>query len=113
MKKTHEKLLIAALAGLVIASAAALAVQPSLASGYAVDAPAAVTGVESSDVLNIRLWPASFSQKVGALEPEVTVWVERCIVSPQHGADWCLVERGDQKGWVNASFLSLNYDTDI
>lgn len=113
MKKTHEKLLIAALAGLIIASAAAFAIQPSMAAGYDVDAPAAVTGVGASDVLNIRLWPASFSQTTGALEPEVTVWVERCIAAPQHGSDWCLVQRGAQRGWVNASFLAMNYDADI
>jgi hypothetical protein len=33
MKKQHEKILIAALAGLVIAGAAAFAIQPGLASG--------------------------------------------------------------------------------
>lgn len=113
MNRNHEKLLVAVLAGLVIASAAAFAVQPAMAEGYDVGAPARVSGVKSSDVLNVRKWPASYSRKVGELEPEVHVWVERCIVAPQGGADWCLVERGDEYGWVNSRFLTLSYDDDI
>ena len=113
MQKTHEKLLVAALAGLVIASAAAFAVQPALAAGYYVDGPAQVTGVKKWDVLNVRKWPASYSRKTGELAPRVTVWVERCIVAQDEGSDWCLVERADQKGWVNSSFLTLLDDADI
>ncbi len=113
MIKSHEKLLVAALAGLVIAGAAALAVSPALAAGYDVDAPAQVTGVKKWDTLNMRKWPASYSKKVGELSPKVHVWVERCIVSDGGGADWCLVERGPQKGWVNSRYLTLAYDDDI
>lgn len=113
MNKNQEKLLVATLAGLVIAGAAAFAIQPALAAGYNVDSPALVTGVASDDTLNVRMWPASYSEKVGAFEPETSVWVERCIVSPQGGSDWCLIERQDIKGWVNAKFLSQIYDADI
>lgn len=113
MNRTHEKLLVATLAGLVIAGAAAFAIQPATAAGYQVDGPAEVTGVKSWDVLNVRRWPASFSAEVGALEPHSSVWVERCIVSPQGGSDWCLVEQQDTRGWVNARFLSQIYDADI
>jgi hypothetical protein len=113
MNKSHEKLLVATLAGLVMVGAAAFAIQPALAAGYDVDGPAQVTGVQSWDVLNVRKWPASFSQKTGELEPKVHVWVERCIIAPQGGSDWCLVERGETYGWVNASFLQPVYDTDI
>lgn len=113
MNKNQEKLIVAALAGLVIAGAAAFAIQPALAAGYNVDSPALVTGVKNWDMLNARLWPASYSQQVGAFEPKSSVWVERCIVSPQGGADWCLVEQQDTKGWVNAKFLTMIYDADI
>ena len=85
MNRNHEKLLVAALAGLVIASAAAFAIQPAVAAGYDVEAPAQVTGVADWDVLNVRKWPAPHSKKVGALEPETSVWVERCIVAPPGG----------------------------
>jgi uncharacterized protein YraI len=112
MNAKHEKLLIATLAGLIIAGAAAFAVQPALASGYSVETPARVTGVADWDVLNVRLWPASYSQQVGSLEANSTVWVERCITFTKT-SDWCLVEQGDQRGWVNASFLELLYDVDI
>lgn len=112
MNRTHEKLLIATLAGMIVAGAAVFAVQPAIAAGYDVDAPAQVTGVKSWDVLNLRKWPASYSQKTGALAPKVHVWVDRCIVKDD-GADWCLVERGSQSGWVNSRFLTLAYDTDI
>lgn len=112
MKKQHEKLLVAGLAGLIIASAAAFAVQPAMAAGYRVEAQAQVTGVAKWDRLNIRKWPASYSQKVGSLQPKTHVWVERCIEADT-GADWCLVERGAKKGWVNARFLTLTEDWDI
>lgn len=113
MQKSHEKLLVAALAGLVIASAAAFAVQPALAAGYYVDGPAKVTGVKHWDVLNVRKWPASYSRKTGELEPRVHVWVERCIIAEDEGSDWCLVERGPQKGWVNSRFLTFLDADDI
>lgn len=106
MKKHHEQLLVAALAGLVILGAAGFAVQPSMAAGYTVDAKAQVTGVAKWDQLNMRKWPAAYSQQIGALQPNTHVWVNRCIVAEQ-GADWCLVERGMRKGWVNSKFLTL------
>lgn len=113
MNRTHEKLLVAALAGLVIASAAAFAVQPALASGYDVEAPAVVTGVQHWDVLNVRKWPASYSKRIGALAPQSSVWVERCIEAPQGASDWCLVEAAGTRGWVNARFLTPIEDWDI
>ena len=113
MNRQQEKLLVATLCGLVIAAAGAFAVQPAMAAGYHVDQLAKVTGVAHWDHLNVRKWPASYSQKTGALKPKVHVWVERCIISENGGSDWCLVERGAQKGWVNSSFLTLAYDNDI
>ena len=113
MNKHHEKLLVAALAGLIVASAAAFAISPAMAEGYSVDDQAQVTGVAPWDVLNMRKWPASYSKKVGALEPGVHVYVERCIVGEIGSADWCLVQRGEQKGWVNSRFLTVATDWDI
>ena len=113
MNKNQEKLLVATLAGLIIAGAAAFAIQPAFAAGYDVESPAQIVGVKHWDVLNARKWPASYSQKVGAFEPKTSVWVERCIVSPQGGSDWCLVEQQDTRGWVNAKFLNMAYDWDI
>ncbi|HQZ13706.1 MAG TPA: hypothetical protein PK286_12565 [Devosia sp.] len=113
MKKNHEKLLIATLAGLVITAAAAFAVSPALAAGYSVDGPARVTGVAKYDTLNLRKWPASYSQLIGKLAPKSHVWVVRCIEQPGT-SDWCLVERGSKSGWVNSRFLRLlDEDWDI
>lgn len=105
MNRNQEKLLIATLAGLVIAAAAAFAVTPSFAAGYTVDLTARVSGVASWDVLNVRKWPASYSQKTGALEPEAVVWVERCIII-ENASDWCRIERGELGGWVNSKYLT-------
>ncbi len=107
MKKSHEKLLIATLAGLVITAAAAFAVSPALAAGYHVDAQAQVTGIDDWDVLNVRKWPASYSQKVGEFENHDYVWVIRCRTF-ESSSDWCLVERGDDYGWVNSSYLEID-----
>lgn len=113
MNKRHEKLLIATLAGLVITAAAAFAVSPAMAAGYFVDAPARVSGVAKNDVLNMRKWPASYSRLVGELSPKSTVWVIRCIEKGDT-SDWCLVERGDDSGWVNSRFIELlDEDWDI
>lgn len=108
MKRSHESLLIASLAGLVIVSAAAFAVVPASAAGYEIDQKAQVTGVADWDQLNVRKWPAHYSQKTGVLEPQSWVWVERCIEVP-NASDWCKVEVGNQLGWVNSGFLTV-YD---
>jgi uncharacterized protein YraI len=113
MKSHHEKLLIGVLAGLVVAGAAVFAVQPAMAAGYDIDAPARVVGVHSWDQLNVRKWPAPYSQQTGALQSNAHVWVERCIIAPTGGSDWCLVEADEERGWVNARYLELAYDTDI
>ena len=112
MNKAQEKVLVATLCGLVVTTAAGFAVQPAMAAGYSVDTLAQITGVAHWDQLNVRKWPASYSQKVGAFEPGVHVWVERCI-EMQQSSDWCLVDRGDTKGWVNSRFLTPVYDWDI
>lgn len=100
---------LALFAGLLITSVAAIAVTPVLAAGYPVDAKAEVTGVADWDVMNVRKWPAHYSQKIGALEAGTFVWVERCIEVPG-SSDWCKVERADTYGWVNSRFLTLTDD---
>lgn len=108
MNKAQHNLIAATLCGLVITAAAALAVQPAMAAGYTVDVPAQVTGVAQWDTLNVRKWPASYSQKTGALRPGARVWVERCI-TVENSSDWCLVNRSSTKGWVNSRFLTPLY----
>lgn len=105
MTRQFEKLFVAAFAGILIVSAAAFAVTPAMAAGYSVDMTARVSDVAEWDVLNVRKWPAHYSQKVGALKPETYVWVDRCIIK-EDAADWCLVERGDVAGWVNSRYLA-------
>jgi SH3-like domain-containing protein len=112
MNKAQEKVLVAALCGLVLTAAAGFAVQPAMAAGYQVEQPARVSNVAHWDQLNVRKWPASYSQKIGALRPDTSVWVERCITVPK-SADWCLVKRQDVSGWVNSRFLTPMQDWDI
>lgn len=112
MNKHQEKVLVAALCGLVVTAAAAFAVQPAMAAGYQVEQLARVTGVAHWDQLNARKWPASYSQKVGAFDPGSHVWVERCIEATS-GADWCLVDGQYTKGWVNSRYLTVVQDRDI
>lgn len=112
MNKAQEKVLVASLCGMILTAAAAFAVQPAMAAGYQVETLAQVTGVAQWDQLNVRKWPASYSQKIGALEPGLHVWVERCI-EVKNSADWCLVGRGGTNGWVNSRFLTRVHDWDI
>lgn len=112
MNKQQEKVLVASLCGLVIVAAGAFAVQPAMAAGYSVDQLAQVTGVAQWDNLNVRKWPAAYSQKVGAYQPGSHVWVDRCIEA-QTGADWCLVDGQGISGWVNSKYLTVVSDWDI
>lgn len=112
MNKRQEKVLVAALCGHVITAAAGFAAQPAMAAGYHVDQPARVSNVAKWDVLNVRKWPASYSRKIGALRPNTTVWVERCI-EVANSADWCLVERQNTRGWVNSRYLTPLEDWDL
>lgn len=112
MNKSQEKVLVAMLCGLVITAAGAFAVQPAVAAGYTVDQVAQVNGVAQWDQLNVRKWPAAHSRKVGAFAAGSHVWVERCIES-NSGADWCLVDARDTKGWVNSRYLSVVTDRDL
>lgn len=105
MNKAQEKVLVAMLCGAIVTTAAGFAVQPAMAAGYAVDGPARVTGVAQWDHLNVRKWPASYSQQTGFLRAGAQVWVERCI-EVRNSSDWCLVERNSTKGWVNSRFLA-------
>jgi uncharacterized protein YraI len=112
MNKRQEKVLVAALCGLVVTAAAGFAVQPAMAAGYTVDQLAQVTGMQAWDHLNVRKWPASYSQQVGAYAPGSHVWVDRCIQA-QSGADWCLVDGQGMTGWVNSRYLTLRHDWDL
>lgn len=112
MNKQQEKVLVAALCGLVITAAGAFAVQPAMAAGYPVDQLAQVTGVAHWDQLNARKWPAAHSQQVGGFAAGAHVWVERCIKA-QSGSDWCLVDAQDTKGWVNSRYLTVVHDWDL
>lgn len=102
-----KNLAVALAAGLVIAAAAGLAIGPAMAAGYDVDDTARVDNVPWWDVLNVRKWPAHYSQQVGALEPDTWVWVERCI-SYEDRSDWCKVENGNAAGWVNSRYLAFS-----
>lgn len=110
MTNNVDKLMVATIAGLVIATAAAFAVTPANAEGYNVDAKAQVTNIVWYDHLNVRKWPAHYSQKTGALMPNSWVWVERCI-QVENSSDWCKVENGNNYGWVNSKFLNVYAQT--
>jgi hypothetical protein len=56
MTRTHEKLLIGILAGIIIVGAGAFAVQPALAGKAGVRAGSDLTG-PSYDILTLRLLP--------------------------------------------------------
>ena len=105
MTKAQEKVLVAVLCGAIMTAAAAFAVQPAMAAGYNVNTPAQVSGVAQWDNLNVRKWPASYSQQTGVLRPGAQVWVERCI-EVRNSSDWCLVQRNSTRGWVNSRFLT-------
>ena len=54
MTKNHEKLLVAALAGLIIAGAALFAIQPAVAQSFGMKGPSQLV-LPSEQVLTLRL----------------------------------------------------------
>jgi uncharacterized protein YraI len=108
MNRTHGQLVAAAFAGLLIAGVAAYAVGPALAAETPAGLLAQVTGVGSTELLNVRMAPGGDAWMVGTLAPGASVWVDRCTTEAAGGADWCLIESGQTHGWVNARFLSLS-----
>lgn len=60
-----------------------------------------VYGVAEDDVLNVRMGPSAETDVVGAI-PAAARGVR--MAGACEGM-WCLVEFGDQKGWVNRSYL--------
>ena len=105
MSLSSNLTLPAVIGGIFLLIASGVFAPPAQARGYTVQTAAQVTGVASWDHLNVRRWPAHYSAQVGQLPPWTSVWVERCI-EVDNSSDWCLVERGPTRGWVNSQFLS-------
>ncbi len=80
-----------------------LAASEASAAGYYVNASAQTSNFPNWDVLNIRKWPASHSQKVGHVNLHQNVYVQRCII--KNGSDWCKVSSGWKSGWVNGRYI--------
>jgi uncharacterized protein YraI len=107
MNRTHGQLVAAAFAGLLIAGVAAYAIGPALAGETPAGLLAQVTGVRSTELLNVRMAPGGDAWTVGTLAPGASVWIDRCTIEAAGESDWCLIESGETHGWVNARFLSL------
>ncbi len=111
MKANLKNLIVAIATGLVIIGAAAFSISPAMAHGqdsigYDVGVAGQVVNVAYWDKLNVRKWPASYSQKIGEFAPDTIVYIERCIKRP-HVSDWCKVGRDNVYGWVNSRYLAI------
>jgi len=63
MKQHHENLLIATLAGLVVAGAAAMFIAPVSAADHTKDTVGRVVNAKDWDQLNMRNWPAQYAPR--------------------------------------------------
>ena len=106
MNANLKNLIATTAAGLLILGAAAFSITPAAAEGYDVGLAGQVVNVQSWDHLNVRKWPAYYSQKIGAFAPGTYIYIERCIVKV-NAADWCKVGRDNTYGWVNSRYLKL------
>ncbi len=63
--------------------------------------PLKVAGVASDDVLNVRRGPAEHFPPVGSLPPQAqgVILLGRCL------SEWCPVQHGPIRGWVNSYYL--------
>lgn len=83
----------------------------SKAEGYLANHEAYVISVAPWDSLNIRMWPAYYSQKIGEIPHDgQDVWVQRCVVQPHNSSsDWCKINYDGQWGWVSKRYLASQY----
>ena len=97
--------LLIAIATFVAASSSTV---PAKAEGYIANYDAYVISVQPWDALNVRMWPAYYSQKVGEIPHDgQNVWVQRCIVRPNgSSSDWCKINYQGNWGWVNKRYLA-------
>ena len=81
---------------------------PAQAKGYLANYEAYVISVEPWDALNMRKWPAAYSQKIDEIPHDgQNIWVQRCIVQPNGStSDWCKVNYEGKWGWVSKKFLA-------
>jgi len=61
-----------------------------------------VVRVAHDDVLNVRVGPSEYHQRIGALPPDGR---GISIVGPCHGL-WCPIRYGRLRGWVNSYYLA-------
>ena len=90
-----------------LAATMSMAIPHANAEGYLANYEAYVISVEPWDSLNIRKWPAYYSQKIGEVPHDGQyIWVQRCIIQPNgSSSDWCKINFEGTWGWVNKSFL--------
>lgn len=105
-----SRLTIPALIGGIIALAATGLFSPQVrASWTQYETIAQVSGVPAHRVLNLRAAPSAEAELTGTIARNAFIWVENCTgVMGEDG--WCLVERGGEKGWVAARYLTLHTD---
>lgn len=100
--KFANRTLLGAMALFAVSTATAT---PSQANGYDAGFYAYVEDVAYWDVLNMRMWPASYSKKIAQIPDNGWgIWVERCIIKPG-SSDWCKVKYANNWGWVNSRYL--------
>lgn len=104
---TFRKALLVVAAGATLVTG--LSAIEASAAGYGVYTNAYTANFPGWDRLNLRKWPASYSQKVAKIKVGRTVWVERCIL--KSGTDWCKIRKGWKTGWVNGSFIQKGPST--
>lgn len=89
-----------------MAAVSTSAINTAQAEGYDAGYYAHVEDVAYWDVLNMRKWPAPYSQKVASIPDNGWgIWVQRCIVKPGT-SDWCKVKYAGNWGWVNKRYIN-------
>ncbi|WP_143009319.1 SH3 domain-containing protein [Pelagibacterium luteolum] len=96
----------AVIGGLVAIMISGVFSPPAMARGEWADTIARVNGLEQTDQLNVWGSPTAKAEKIGQLNPKTWVWIDRCVAGDDD-SDWCLVERSQTKGWVDARYLTI------
>lgn len=79
---------------------------PVMALAHGATEMAVVTGVSQTGEMHLHKSPAIGTEAVATVATATWVWIEHCTQA-QDQSNWCLVERGAAKGWIDATHLAL------
>lgn len=95
--------------GLIAMIASGIFTPPVMALSQSVAELAQITPADEPNQLYLRNTPRHSAPSVGSLAATSWVWVDHCVENGDR-SNWCLVERGQTKGWIDSRHLTVRWN---